>query len=148
MKLMCSGRDIQTVFDLLGDKENDMTFGLGWVLANSEHFLAALLKDLTGRPREGVEHSLVKPQTGRAENGITDVEIELPGDLAVIFEAKRGAALPTTSQLEKYAEALTTTKASERLLVALTNATPAYATAALAGMGIHGVQLLDRKSVV
>jgi hypothetical protein len=106
MKLICSGCDIRTVFDLIGDKENDMTFSLGWVLANSEHFIAALLKDLTGRTWEGVERSLVKLQTGRVEYGITDVEGELGADLSIIFEAKRSAELPGFAHLAKYGAVL------------------------------------------
>jgi hypothetical protein len=93
MKLICAGREVRTVFDLLGNRENGMTFSLGWGLASSEHFLAALLRDLTGRPWNGVGRSVVKLQTGRAEQGITDAEIDLD-NISIIFEAKRGAELP------------------------------------------------------
>lgn len=145
MKLICAGREVPTVFDLLGNRENDMTFSLGWGLANSEHFLAALLRDLTGRPWNGVGRSVVKLQTGRAEHGITDVEIDLDS-IAIIFEAKRGAELPGAAQLKKYAAVLTKASATERLLVMLTNATPAYATVALARLAseMQGVRLLHR----
>jgi len=144
MKLICSGRAVGTVFDLLGDKENDMTFSLGWVLANSEHLVGALLKDLTGRSWDAVGSSLVKLQTGRVDHGITDVEIELREDIAIVFEAKRGASLPSEIQLGKYAAALTKTSASQRLLVALTNATPAYAASALASFNFRGILLMHR----
>lgn len=33
---------VETVFDLLGQKENDLTFALGWVLAQSPAFLTRL----------------------------------------------------------------------------------------------------------
>jgi len=62
MKLICRGQDVRTVFDLLGDSENDMTFSLGWAMANSEHFLAALLKDLTGQSWDNAGASVVKLQ--------------------------------------------------------------------------------------
>jgi hypothetical protein len=29
MKLICAGREVRTVFDLLGNRENGMTFSLG-----------------------------------------------------------------------------------------------------------------------
>jgi hypothetical protein len=131
MKLICSGRDVHTVFDLPGDKENDMTFSLGWVLSRSERFLAALLEDLTGQAFDNVADALVGLQTGRVEFGITDVEVELRKDT--------GAA-----QLQKYAATLSKTITNERLLVALTNATPAYATSALPILRIQSVNLLHR----
>ena len=145
MKLICAGREVRTVFDLLGNRENDMTFSLGWGLANSAHFLAALLRDLTGRPWNGVGRSVVKLQTGRAEHGITDAEIDLDS-ISIIFEAKRGAELPGAAQLKKYAAVLTKASATERLLVTLTNAMPAYAAVALARLDseIQGVRLLHR----
>jgi hypothetical protein len=144
MKLICSGRDVHTVFDLLGDKENDMTFSLGWVLSHSEHFLAALLENLVGRRFDSVADALVRLQTGRVEFGITDVEVELRQDIAVILEAKRGAELPGAAQLQKYAVTLGKTMATERLLIALTNATPAYAKSALPVLHTQNVRLLHR----
>ena len=121
-----------------------MTFSLGWLLSRSERFLAALLADLTGQSFSCVADALVRLQTGRAESGITDVEVELSTDIAVIFEAKRGAELPNLGQLEKYAGTLSKTGASQRLLVALTNATPAYAESALPLLKIQNVRLLHR----
>lgn len=144
MKLICLGRSVNTVFDLLGDKENDMTFSLGWVLANSEHLVDAMLKDLTGRSWGGVRNSLIRLQTGRVDHGITDIEIELREDIAIIFEAKRGANLPGETQLRKYAAALAKTAASQRLLVAITNATPAYAASALGSCDVRSVSLMHR----
>ena len=35
--------------------------------------------------------------------GITDIEIESPGLLHVVIEAKKGWVLPNATQLEKYA---------------------------------------------
>ena len=87
----------------------------------------------------------MKLQTGRAEHGITDAEIDLD-NISIIFEAKRGAELPGAAQLKKYAAVLTKASATERLLVTLTNATPAYGTDALARLEseIQGVRLLHR----
>ena len=38
------GRPINTVFDLLGSNENDITFSVGWALAQSEQSQRQLLK--------------------------------------------------------------------------------------------------------
>jgi hypothetical protein len=35
-ELILYGRPVGTVFDLLGSKENDITYSLGWALAESE----------------------------------------------------------------------------------------------------------------
>lgn len=121
-----------------------MTFSLGWVLSRSERLLAALLEDLTGRPFESVADALVRLQTGRVEFGITDVEVEVGQEIAVILEAKRGAELPGEAQLRKYAVTLSGAVANQRLLVALTNATRAYAKSALPVLQIKNVRLLHR----
>src|ERR1017187_5318000 len=99
MKLISgSTREIRNIFVLLGDKENGMTFSLGWVLSRSEKFLGALLKNLTGETFGSVADAVVRLQTGRAGAGITDVEVDVGMDIAVIFEAKRGGAPPGQAQ--------------------------------------------------
>jgi hypothetical protein len=40
--LTLHGQQIETVFDLLGQKENDLTYALGWALAHSPKFLRQL----------------------------------------------------------------------------------------------------------
>ncbi|PZS23021.1 MAG: hypothetical protein DLM54_02070 [Acidimicrobiales bacterium] len=91
------GAAVDTVFDLLGDNENDLTAALAFTLSKSSVLTDLLLQ-------------LVKLETGRDvalrletadESGRTDLEIDL-GKRLVIVEAKRGAGLPTTRQLNKY----------------------------------------------
>ena len=145
MKLISgSTREIRNIFVLLGDKENGMTFSLGWVLSRSEKFLGALLKNLTGETFGSVADAVVRLQTGRAGAGITDVEVDVGMDIAVIFEAKRGGDPPGQAQLQKYAAVLGRSAAKKKLLVALTNATPEHAKAALSGIRIANAQLLHR----
>jgi len=36
-------RQVQSVFNLLGEKENDITFSLGWALSRSPRFLCRFL---------------------------------------------------------------------------------------------------------
>lgn len=144
MKLVCANREVQTVFDLFGESENDMTFSLGWLLGNSAQFLQALLQDITGEKWANAENCIVRLQTGRVGYGITDVEIVLGSDLAIIFEAKRGPELPSIGQLELYARAISArVAAKKKILVALTNATAAYASVALVP-NIEGVPVLHR----
>lgn len=122
-----------------------MTFSLGWVLSRSEKFLGAVLKDLTGQALgSSVADAVVRLQTGRAETGKTDVEVDVGMDIAVILEAKRGADLASEAQLQRYDAILGTKAAKQKLLVALTNATPEQANAALHGIRITNAQLLHR----
>lgn len=93
------GRPVETVFDLLGRKENDLTFSLGWALANSPALLSALLADvfaeLTGEPTS------VALQHFAEDGGHTDIDITAES-ARLIVEAKRGWVIPSDAQLERY----------------------------------------------
>src|SRR4051812_20047411 len=106
MKLTCRSREVRTVFDLLGDKENDMTFSLGWVMGVSHHFVKAFLRYVTEAEWAKTVDAIIQLQTGRIEYGITDVEIKLDSALAMTIEAKRGPELPSLDQLRRYANAM------------------------------------------
>lgn len=121
MELVRYGKDVKTIFDLFGSKENDMTFCLGWVLANSEKFLRLIISDVCGYVPTGINCAIVKLQTGRGIEGITDIEIEVGNELVIVIEAKKGPELPTREQLSKYAKFLTHNKAKSRHILALTN---------------------------
>ncbi len=51
--LKLHGRDINTVFDLLGKDEDDITYSVGWGLAQSEAFVRALLTEVFGDAEQG-----------------------------------------------------------------------------------------------
>jgi hypothetical protein len=125
-KLLWNGEPVPTVFDLLGDKENDMTAALGFVLSRSPVLTKHLLADLVGY-RGSVDTAQVRLQTHTGKGGITDVEIIVSDQVAIVFEAKRGSNLPTTHQVKKYAGMLRSSGATSLLLVALTNASDAFA---------------------
>ena len=101
--LMLHNQKIETVFDLLGQKENDMTYALGWVLAQSPQFLAQLGKALGFGFSE---RASIRLQRYQSPQGYTDVEIDDPGQCHIIIEAKRGFTLPSEEQLSKYAASL------------------------------------------
>lgn len=65
-ELTLYGRPIGTVFDLLGHKENDITYSLGWALAESECLSKALLQDVA----PSAEGDLV-PETVRLQEGVS-----------------------------------------------------------------------------
>jgi hypothetical protein len=100
--LVLHGRKLESMFELLGRDENDMTGSLGWTLSQSRSFLDAFLRELR-LPATSAHEVEVRLQQYEAGRGFTDIEIELPHKFYVIIEAKRGAILPTRRQLSQYA---------------------------------------------
>lgn len=100
-QLFLHGRLIGPVFELLGENENDITYSVGWALSRSPSFLRTFLDETVGYKGETAE-AIVRLQDYRKTGGITDIEVELPGQLYVVVEAKKGWSLPSVSQLEKY----------------------------------------------
>lgn len=79
--------------------ENDLTYSLGWALAQCPTYLTAMSAKLAGEnPGQVLSIGLQEAVSG---GGFTDIEIRCER-AHVIIEAKRGWTRPTTAQLEKY----------------------------------------------
>ncbi|HKZ69441.1 MAG TPA: hypothetical protein VJL59_07355 [Anaerolineales bacterium] len=126
--LLLHHRRITTIFDLLGDKENDITFSTGWALAKSEVFLENLVGSVfpTARSRETTTIYL---QEHAEDGGYTDIEIET-NSAHIIIEAKRGWDLPRRTQLNRYARRLKRS-VSLRAIVVVAECSPIYAKSKL-----------------
>ncbi len=133
-QLYLHDREINTVFDLRGDRENDITFSLGWALAQSDIFLARFLRDIFPQRNTGKATSVHLQRHDENKNGgYTDIEIKT--EVAhVIVEAKRGWNLPKRAQLKKYAQRFG--KSGENAIVVMAEREPT------------GVQLPKRVSSV
>ena len=118
-ELLLHGRPVPTVFDLLGHNENDMTFALAWGMAQSEGFLSDVVGAVAGRPLVSSD-AVINLQRHDELGGFTDVEVSVPGELHLIFEAKRGWNLPSDGQLRLYAKRLDRSDADDRRLIVLT----------------------------
>lgn len=101
MELYLYGKKVPTVFHLLGKRENALTYSLGWALSQSPIFLSNLIYATT-QIRPSLGKVTLHLQEREDRNGITDVEIESPGEFFVVVEAKRGWNLPSIKQLETY----------------------------------------------
>lgn len=114
------GRELETVFDLLGYTENDLTAALGWTLSQSPTFLEMFGKKLGLKQRFSSNVS-IRLQEHRKSHGITDVEIYDPGKHHIIVEAKRGFTIPSDGQLNLYSDRLSRDldQSADRLLVVL-----------------------------
>lgn len=101
--LLLHDREVSTVFDLMGHRENDMTSALGWGLAQSPRLLMALVRAVTDARIDQAD-AVIRLQEHHETGGFTDVEILVPDRLHLILEAKRGWNLPSAAQLEHYAQ--------------------------------------------
>ena len=118
-------RKLESIFELLGAKENDITRSIGWALSHSPNFLCNLLVNLfPGAFDKGVEKICL--QEYKKEGGFTDVEIVSP-NVHVIIEAKRGWSLPGEDQLKLYVSRLKESQRLHRALVVMAECSPEYA---------------------
>jgi hypothetical protein len=107
LSLRAHDRLVTTPFGLLGTGENALSFPLGYTFQQCRLLLQWFLRQV-GVP--GVRSSslsraeiyLQRHRSGELEQGITDIEIHLPGHFHVIVEAKIGMAVPTIKQCRKY----------------------------------------------
>jgi hypothetical protein len=118
-ELVQHARTVDTVFDLLGRDENDMTAALGWGLTRSGSLRNQVLERLaTGtKATEPIVIELQRHESN--DGGFTDIEVRAP-EVHVIVEAKRGWALPSEDQLRRYEARFATFGAPKQLFVVLT----------------------------
>jgi len=99
-------KPIESVFDLLGRDENDITFSLSFALSRCPTFLKKFLADvLPTNFAYSLDQVGIECQNP-VEGGFTDIEITQNGLFRLIFEAKVGTNLPGFVQVEKYAKSL------------------------------------------
>ncbi len=135
------GRPVGTVFDLLGDKENDITYSLGWALAESELLSSTLLEDVIPTQSKEATADSVRLQEGISGSGFTDIEILAgKGEFHVVIDAKRGYDLPQLAQLQKYAAR---TQPPPTVLVVCAEASVDFVAGKLPG-AVAGVPVLYR----
>ena len=118
-QLMVHDQKAETVFDLIGSDENAMTYSLGWALAECDGFCESL-SVMLGIADGFSDATHIRLQEHVREKGFTDIELHDPGRHHIIIEAKRGFTVPSTNQLEKYADRLSAdgdTKANKMLVV-------------------------------
>jgi hypothetical protein len=127
--LLLHNRPIASVFELLGLRENDITYSLGWALKKSEGLRQALLRRVfPDQPKLHVES--IELQERDSDKGITDIELSGPG-LHVIIEAKRGWEVPTTDQLSLYEPRLRRGNGSFTSFVTMSECTAEFARSRL-----------------
>lgn len=141
-ELLLHGKKVQSVFHLLGEHENDLTYSLAWALSQSPEFLKAFVRDTLGI-KPSLENITIRLQHAEKNGGITDIEIESPGQFFLLVEAKCGWNLPAKAQLEKYAlrKAFSVNKEVPRKILALSECSREYAIAHLEATQINGIDI-------
>jgi hypothetical protein len=115
---------VETLFDLVGARENDLTASLGWALSRSDRLLAALLGDVLGVGPGDAPLIRLQRYDGPG-GGFTDIEIDIATHLLVV-EAKVGWDLPGLPQLTKYARRIPEARGA---ILVISEASQAFATA-------------------
>lgn len=144
--LQLHNKPIQTIFQLLGEKENNITYSVGWALYSSQAFLREFLKATAGEHEQGVA-AILRLQDYRQKSGITDIEIELPGQYHLIVEAKCGWNLPTIHQLEKYVPRFKKRATKLCKFIALSECTADYASTRISRVRGIPVQTVSWREV-
>lgn len=116
------GRDLSTVFDLLGRNEPALTGALGWTLAKSPGLMSAVLKRLG--LEEGATEDVSLKLEAADDHGRTDIELSTR-TAHVIVEAKQGWLVPGEVQLGAYAKRFSGDR--DRRLVTLSDSTERWA---------------------
>ena len=138
--LISYGKEIKNVFQLLGDKENDITSSICWALARCPEFLEAVVKKICGIIPD-VDSIVIRNQEYEKGTGITDIEVSDTQNFHIVFEAKRGWILPGSEQLTKYSlrPNFALRSIPEKHIVSLSECSSLYAESNLPFHEINGI---------
>jgi hypothetical protein len=143
--LTAYGREITSVFQLLGYSENGVTTSIAWVLKQCPVFLRLLVQKTCGDLSLDYNQISIKNQEYEDNAGIsiTDIEITDDNTFHLIFEAKRGWWLPGIDQLMKYAKKLKfhNTVIPLNKIITLSECSRNYAESYLPAKEIEGIPI-------
>ena len=122
---------IKSIFQLLGSKENNISYSVGYGLANSNKFLELFLKSLNIQTPFDPSKIKIHLQTHERDKGFTDFEILQENEFHIIVEAKRGWNFPSYDQINKYATRMSfqNSTAKDKRILIFNESIPAYANA-------------------
>ena len=99
--LKAYGDEVLSIFQLIGDKENDITKSIAWALNKCPVFMKKIVYEIFGIDVDPDNVDILY-QNYDAATGITDIEMTDRNSFHLIIEAKRGWILPGSEQLTKY----------------------------------------------
>lgn len=139
-ELTLHSRRVETVFDLLGQKEDDITYSVGWALAQSEPFAQALLRAAYGKRAKQGDITAVLLQESETGTGRTDIEVQSE-QLRLVIEAKRGWNLPTRRQLQQYVNRLNGDDSRLGRIAVVSECAPHYPAVAELPRELDGIEV-------
>lgn len=127
-ELFVYNKRIETIFDLIGDEENDITKSIAWAFIKCPHLLEMVIEYLI-HINVDVDDVVVRYQEFEKDKGITDLEITDNQEFYIIIEAKRGWILPGEAQLKLYSERkdFINNPAKVKAIVSMSECTEEYA---------------------
>lgn len=126
-ELYLHGRELKSIFELLGEDEDDITYSIGWALANCPSFLRDFIAHVLRKPSFKLPgDARVYLQESKKTWGRTDIEIRC-GELHIIIEAKRGWVLPSPRQLQQYVPRFLERNIKHTAIVAMAECSHEYA---------------------
>lgn len=137
------GRDISSIFQLMGYKENDISHSTAWVMSKCGAMLKTFIKDVCGSDNFNQDEVEICVQEYDKGSGITDIEIRDNKEFYIIVEAKRGWILPSKGQLLKYSirEAFRKSPAKNKMIVTLSECSRDYAEHHLEIKNANGIPI-------
>ncbi|MCM1026257.1 MAG: hypothetical protein NC432_07460 [Roseburia sp.] len=127
-ELFAYSENIETVFDLIGDRENDITKSIAWAFVKSPCLLESVV-DYLIHVSVNAEDVVIRYQEFEKNKGVTDLEITDNRKFYIIIEAKRGWNLPGEAQLKLYSKRtdFRNSPAKIKAIVSMSECTEEYA---------------------
>jgi len=117
--------EIKSLFEAIGNDENDLTSSLAYVLSASPKFLNNLIRRIYGKSIR-LEIVEIRIQEFHKNKGFTDIEISINNQFLFVIEAKKGWSLPSSTQVKKYLSRFRGFKKKKRLFVVLSDCSKEY----------------------
>lgn len=127
-QLLVHNENIETVFNLIGSQENDITKSIAWAFAKCPRLLEKVLEFLI-HINVDMDDVIIRYQEFEKDKGITDLEITDNQNFYIIIEAKRGWILPKEKQIKLYSERtdFADSPAKIKAIVSMSECTEEYA---------------------
>ena len=142
-ELVAYGTEISSIFQLIGNLENDITKSIAWALTRCPEFLKLVIKEIISIDINP-QNVRIKYQEFEKDKGITDLEITDDSSFYVIIEAKRGWILPGPEQLMLYSERrnILESPAPNKAIISMSECSKEYAKAYLPFESVNEIPVI------
>lgn len=140
--LLIFNRKVESLFQLIGRKENHISYSVGYALSYSSKLLELFVKSLGIKSHFRASEVSINLQLHEDNGGFTDFEIVHP-DFHIIIEAKRGWTFPSQPQLLKYVNRSSFSKSpvKNKMLVIFNESTAAFTKAHFQLTTLQGIPI-------